>query len=806
MTVAAEIPRGVRFLAFVLRPWLNRVPLPADGLDRIREANNDGKVVYLMRSESWLDYLAWQSICRRARVPEPVFANSNTQVVPNGAHLRLRSPEQGEFDPLEQLVREAGDGGAAQHIHLFPIAPLWNVQPRSIEKSLFEIIFGPRDSAGLFRRAVWLLLRARNAKFVVAKRVVLHEFVGESKDPAPVLTRKIRLSVRYHLAGEEKGTLGPRLLRRRRLMDRVLRDKTLTAVMRDVAAEQGRAVTDVQADVEKILDEIAADYRWSYVRFLEFVLSRFWRRMYDDFQIDLEGMERVRELARTDPVLLVPAHRSHMDYLVISYFFKINNIVTPHIAAGINLSFFPLGYIFRRCGAFFLRRSFVGDRLYESTLKTYIKILLREQYNIEFFIEGTRSRSGKIMQPKFGMLSMIMDAHDEMSGDVQIVPVSIDYESLVEEASMVREAQGGKKKSESVGGLIKARQTLNKKYGTVYLKFGDSFTLGEVREKFKDSEPRKQVRQVAYEILEAIQQSVTVTSTSLVAASIVVHHKRGIRRPVLLERIQLIQEAVQRKGGFLASDFPTGSLDPDRALALLIRNKVVRLIEIQGETVYSVDDNSRMALDYYKNAMIHFLVNTSFACLAFRVSREDTLDSLWQGYHGLHEIFVEEFHTVNRRPAIEDLRAELDWLSQKGFLTQDGDTWRVQDPVAIMAFENVTRNFLESAYIAIMTLLESGDPEQARDLKEWTQLTMDMGDLLYARGDIWRIESRNAINLQNALSSFRHSGLLVETDFPIGVRRRRGQKPPFRISENGVARLNMMRDLLAEILQETQLN
>lgn len=812
------MPGWLRLVGWLLRRWLDRVPLAAEDVARLRGLAAQGRIVWLVRETGWLDYLVWWWLCRAHDLPRPErvygFGRradplSITSIdVPTGSLVVLQNTQREDRDPVARLVRQVrSEEQAPPAIFLVPLSLVWNLKPRSMERSLLEILLGSRDSGSGLRKLLWLAIGPARTRVAVAEEIRLHEYAREDRKSPETIARKVRLSVRIFLAREERALLGPRLSPRRRLLERALRDPALRKTLRDVSDDTGRTADDVEREAHGNLDEIAADYNWTAIRLFEFALSKIWTRIYEDFQIDLDGLERVREAAKTGPVVLLPTHKSHMDYLIMSYLFKINDIPPPHIAAGINLSFFPVGQLFRRCGAFFIRRSFLGDRLYEAAMRAYIRVLLREHYNLEFFIEGTRSRSGKIMPPKFGMLSMVMEALDGFSDSTcHFVPVAIDYESLVEEASLVKEAAGGEKSKESVGGLLKARDTLGKRYGSVYVRFDDMIDakamIAELAE--QGITGHAAVRRAGYRILDGMQRAVTVTATSLVATAIAVHHKRGIREETLRKRVRLLQDAVRRSGAHLSSDFLYGQqMDTSRALDLLLRSRALRVIELQGDRVYTVDDEYRMTLDYYKNNTVHFLADLSFAALAFRLRREDTFEALWEGYSLLHALFLEEFHRVYSPPDRDELRRALDWFAEREFVREQDGVWRVLEPAEMMAFENLTRNFLESGFIAVIALLEGQDEGTPRTIADWLKYTMEIGDLLYARGDIWRSESRSKVNLQNALGSFRHSGILVEAPVDPGARRRRAA---WTLGPTAREELLRHRDALQQILGEVQLN
>src|SRR5690606_15879867 len=193
-------------------------------------------------------------------------------------------------------------------------------------------------------------------------------------------------------------------------------------------------------EARKNFDAIAADFSLLMTKFLAVVLTPVFQLIYDGLEVDEEGLEKVREAARDGRIVVIPSHKSHIDYLIISYIFFEYGLVPPHIAAGDNLNFPPVGTMFRRSGAFFIRRQFKGDDLYALCLKRYIGKLLLEGHPIEFFIEGGRSRIGKLLSPRFGMLRMVVDSYlEQPTGPVRIIPCNVAYERVIEGQSHQKE-------------------------------------------------------------------------------------------------------------------------------------------------------------------------------------------------------------------------------------------------------------------------------------------------------------------------------------------------------------------------------
>ncbi|MCJ7830257.1 MAG: glycerol-3-phosphate acyltransferase, partial [Desulfobacterales bacterium] len=196
------------------------------------------------------------------------------------------------------------------------------------------------------------------------------------------------------------------------------------------------------------------------------------KSMFDGVMVNDEMLARLKTMSLRGPLILVPCHKSHMDYLILSYVLYQNNLPCPLVAAGTNLSFWPIGPLFRGGGAFFIRRSFRGAVLYSKVFTEYIEKLLEEGFNIEFFIEGGRSRTGKLIMPKLGLLSILLNGMKSGAcEDLIFAPIYIGYDQVLEDSAYLEELEGGQKKPESFWQGLKARKFLKKRYGKIYLQF-----------------------------------------------------------------------------------------------------------------------------------------------------------------------------------------------------------------------------------------------------------------------------------------------------------------------------------------------
>ena len=213
------------------------------------------------------------------------------------------------------------------------------------------------------------------------------------------------------------------------------------------------------------------------------IFCRFvWNQIFSGVDLRPEDIERMREAVRTGTPILVPSHRSHLDYLLIGSQCYEHGLVLPYVVAGENLSFFPMGLLFRGSGAFFIKRSFKEDPIFPTVFERYVRLLIREEIPVEFFIEGGRSRTGKLLHPKLGMLRMVVNSAVHMKSDriLTILPIAFSYEQIAEEKSYAKELSGKSKQKESVSGVLKARKILKKRYGKVYMRVGEPIYLNEI--------------------------------------------------------------------------------------------------------------------------------------------------------------------------------------------------------------------------------------------------------------------------------------------------------------------------------------
>ncbi len=523
-------------------------------------------------------------------------------------------------------------------------------------RSLVDLVFGEHEAPGRLRQLWTFFTHFSDSQVLVGEPLDLQQFLDEEEgdEPLEVTARRVRWLLGGRLESEVRVVLGPTRKGSERIQSEVLKSRRLVAEAQEIGREESISPSELSRRARAALREIAADPKpWAFA-VAHSILQIVWKRIFDGFEIDEVGLERVRQAAKKGPLVFVPSHKSHVDYLVLSDVCVTHDLVPPHVAAGANLSFFPLGLFLRRCGAFFLRRSFRGDRLYAAVFRAYVRKLLREGHSVELFIEGGRSRTGKLLAPKLGLLGMLVEAAlEEDSGAArarraQVVPVSIGYEKVIEEKSYAHELAGGVKKKEDVTGLLKATRVLWGEYGQLNIQFDEPFELGGALRDYgamvawdedegvaiaaSEADRRHATQRLAHRIVYGINRVTAVTPTALAAAALLGSGRRGIARKTLVAQAEFLLMRARAVGGRLSAAVANArgglNLDAlDRTLDLLQRDGDLEVRSGSGslagreatrpiDEIYTVPDERRPRLAYYRNNAIHLFVGDALVAMA----------------------------------------------------------------------------------------------------------------------------------------------------------------------------------------------
>jgi glycerol-3-phosphate O-acyltransferase len=447
------------------------------------------------------------------------------------------------------------------------------------------------------------------------------------------------------------------------------------------------------------------------------------------------------------------------------------NITPPHIAAGANLAFFPLGKIFRRSGAFFLRRSFRDDALYAATFRAYVTELVRTGTSIEFFPEGTRSRTGKLLPPKFGLLSMIVEAWRKyLRTDVFFVPVSIDYERIIEAGAYHKELSGEKKEKENIGGLIKTTSVLRSRYGRVQVQFGTPISLEHFSEQYHlqkgedgDEHWRPGITRLGYHIMHGVAAACSVTPTSIVSTALLGHRGRGIAERSLLALCENIAKYLTQIDARLTLPLQSEhvrSFAILEAVRKLVDDKLV-VLERAGrndiEPIYRVPEDHRVILDFHKNAVMNYFATSSILARSLRQQSAD-YDTLRVRCQFLSRLFKSEFIYPAQTTFEENFNSALATLEHQGFLARNNHTISIVNKPAISLLSGLIDSFVQGYWVSSLCL---------RDLrafplwrKELTVRCLERGRRAFLEGTITRPEAVNRTLVDNAIDWLRDHAMI----------------------------------------------
>jgi glycerol-3-phosphate O-acyltransferase len=781
------------------------VRMPPDAAERLRQLAARGTLVYVMRYRSAVDYLLVNAVLLREGLPLARFApgmstvwwrpvrewfrrysprhdprsgasSTCTRVVASGsaALVFLRNQAvsgrrrwalaEARLGPraLRDVVRAESQTSAP--IFLVPLAVVRSGTGfRRRESRVATLLYSVQDAPGEAKR-LFTYAWNRGQQLMPGKEIVLSDFLGEQAGEGDERSaRRLSRSLQILLYREERIVQGPALLPPREVERLVLRDPELVRLTRRLANERGVPRRKVVREARGYVREMAARFNGLYFGILEFVFNRIWPRVFSGLEIS--GLDRVVECMKEHPVVLVPCHRSHFDYLILTYIFHRNYLSPPHIAAGINLSFWPMGPLFRGAGAFFIRRTFDDNELYKTVFRKYLTFLIREGYTQEFFIEGGRARTGKMLSPKLGMLSAIVNAFVQgVRQDLYLVPVSIHYGRIPEEEAYRREMSGEEKERESFGALLRARSILSHRYGTAHVSYAEPIslgdTLGPLIERFRsggadpvvEEEKRRFIQRLGFRLLREVNAVAVAGATSVSATALLGAPRAACRLEDFLmiahtltellrvQRVQLTASLVRNEASHFRESLgwlETGGL-------------VQRLTDSDGIVLY-VPSEKRVTLDFYKNNTIHFLILPALVTRALlaRVAAEALrADVLWW-----LDLYRWEFPLPERETLAESIDRWLAYYRETGALV-DGRV-DVAHPITQVT-RGVLENFREAYLVAARTLAAEKEWPIARPALVKRMRRQFATSLLL--GDVSKPEGGSPESFGNALSRLAELG------------------------------------------------
>ena len=741
----------------LLAPWIKLRSEPADEIAQL--AADTRPLCYVLERYGLTNALVLERACRESGLPSPLVSLAGDPLNRKRSYIALARRRSSWF------------GRPRTHTHSESLARLLNLQcsqpeldvqlvPVSIfigrapdrQSGWFSVLFSENWSlVGRFRRLLAVLLNGRNTIVQFATPVPLRTAIGEGLTPERTV-RKLSRVLRVHFARIRAAVIGPDLSHRRLLVDKVLTSDAVKQAIADQARKDNKPVEDAWNKAHAIAWEIAADYSHPVVRSLSFVLTPFWNRIYDG--VEVHHLDTLKDIAPGNEIVYVPSHRSHIDYLLLSYLLYSHGIVPPHIVAGVNLNMPVIGSLLRRGGAFFIRRSIRGSALYSTVLSEYVALLVGDGFSLEYFIEGGRSRTGRLLQPKSGMLAMTVRGFlRQPRRPVVFQPVYIGYEMVMEGKSYLDELTGRPKQKETVWALVRgAFGILRKRYGRVAVSFGEPIPLDDIlrqhapdwRERTlgEDERPKwlgEAMDDLAQRIQVNINRSADVNPVNLLALTLLSSPKRAMTESDLLEQLAL-DKRVLAAVPFSDRVTVTG-LDP---AAIVAYGESIGILQRTAHPLGDVlwmDEETAVLQTYYRNNVLHLFTAPAWVACCFQHNRRMSRAGVLRLGRALYPFLQNELFLPWTQEAFgERLEATIALYVSEGLLACDPATGMISrgpgqtdEVFRLRSIAHSLQQAFERYFIAIAVLVKNGPHTLSTgELESLCQMTAQRLSLLYA--------------------------------------------------------------------------
>ncbi|NUU68490.1 glycerol-3-phosphate 1-O-acyltransferase PlsB [Enterobacteriaceae bacterium BIT-l23] len=664
--------------------------IPADpcaelGLDTSRP------IMYVLPYNSKADLLTLRARCLAHDLPDPmeplevdgvvlpryVFAHDGPRV------FTYYTPKQ-ESIKLFHNYLDLHRSNPNLDVQMVPVSVMFGRAPGK-EKGEANPPLRNLNGIQKFFAVIWL---GRDSFVRFSPPVSLRRMATEHGTDKRIAQKLLRIA-RMHFSRLRLAAVGPRLPARQDLFNKLLSSKAIARAVEDEARTKKISHEKAQQNAVALMEEIAANFSYEAIRVTDRVLGFTWNRLYQG--INVHNAERIRQLAHEGHELVyVPCHRSHMDYLLLSYVLYHQGLVPPHIAAGINLNFWPAGPIFRRLGAFFIRRTFRGNKLYSTVFREYLGELFSRGYSVEYFVEGGRSRTGRLLDPKTGTLSMTIQAM--LRGGtrpITLVPIYIGYEHVMEVGTYAKELRGATKEKESFTQMVRGLSKL-RNLGQGYVNFGEPIPLNNwlnqnVPEWRDDIDPIEAVRPawltpsvnaIAADLMVRINNAGAANAMNLCCTALLASRQRSLTREQLTEQLNCYLDILRN-----VPYSPDATAPKVTADELINHALQMNKFEVEKDTIGDIiilPREQAVLMTYYRNNLMHMLVLPSLLAMMITQRRHLTRSALLEQVTLLYPMLKSELFLRWEKEALPaEIDALLDELQRQGLILINGDTLQV---------------------------------------------------------------------------------------------------------------------------------
>ena len=714
----------MKLVSWLLHPWVRLRIVPEGGyaLDQTRP------VCYVLAENWWSDRWVLREAVRSNGLPavDPALKLGACRLasaefsLTGGWRLFGKARDIHGLPPRLARLIEALAKDASADVQIVPVSVMWGRAPKQQDGILRALLAESWQRRHPFGHWLAVLLHGRHTLVHFGQPYSLRALLRDAPDPARAAKKAARV-LRVHFRRQRELAIGPDVSHRQTQVEAMLASAEMHVALSEEAERRNITLEAARERARRHILAIASDYSYSVMRAGEIFLTWVWTRLFDG--VEVRNLDALLRVAPGQSVVYLPCHRSHIDYLLMSYVIFRAGLTPPHVAAGDNLNLPILGRILRGGGAFFLRRSFKGDPLYATVFAEYLHRMLAQGFPLEYFIEGGRSRNGRMLPPRAGLLAMTVQSflrrHER---PLVFVPIYLGYEKLPEGASFVGELSGQPKQRESLLGLLSAVRVLRRHFGKVYVNFGAPLPLADWLDahhpdwRTASSEgdwQRAAVGAIALELSRRINAAAVVNPANLVGLALLAMPRATAGLDVLARQIEHLQALVE-------SDYLAAPSTGIECIAAALKLAAVRRIEHPLGALIEANAHEAAQLAYFRNNVLHlFALPSLIACLLVqhgpltRAKLQETLADLF----GLMRTSLYLREEEAELPLMMELT--LDRLAARGLIERAGDLLRAPGPNTLARADlhwlaEILRPQMERYFLVLTVLRHAGSGRLTR--------------------------------------------------------------------------------------------
>ena len=686
----------------------------------------DKPVCYVMDSYALSSILILDKYCEQEKLARPLLPVAAIADSPARSYavlkrlkgIFLQSPDPRSHSKMLQLMVEKSWANPELDLQLVPVTILVGHRPTK-DSGLTRVIFTENwEIGGRIRRFFSTLVNGRRTFIQFSRPISLQEMATDGLE-ASVALRKISRILRVHFKRVRTAAIGPDLSHRRNMVERVINSPSVRAGIEEEARRSGITLEQARRQAAKFVREIAANYSYSAIVIAEIIISWLSNRIYDG--IKLNNFNNLQHQSLGHEVIYVPCHRSHLDYVLVSYLVHGQGFIPPHIAAGINLNLPVVGSLARRCGAFFLRRSFRSQKLYATVFYEYLSMIQTQGVSIEYFIEGTRSRTGRLLPPKGGMLAMSVRSYlNAPVRPIMFQPVYIGYERLAEGESYTTELSGKAKRSEKLSDIGKIFGIARNNYGKAHVSLCEPIFLDDL---LKQQDPQwletiqKEARRpdwlngliedLGQKIMTNINAGADVNPVNLLALALLGTPRHAMGEKQLARQIDLYLALLAHKP--TPERITVTQKSAEEIIAYGFEMKILQRQEHILGDIISLKPDRAVSLTFFRNNIAHLMALPSLVACCFLEHRHFLIKHLHKFAIIIQPFLQAElFLPWSQRQITKVLDESIEQLVHNGLLVRrdDGETLaRVKDnPEAVLQLNVLAHSLLQTIHRYLITI------------------------------------------------------------------------------------------------------